>query len=295
MKRTSPFLALLLLCLSCATANAQLLWKVTGKDAAAPSWIFGTHHLAPLSVIKSTPGFDNAFSSAEKVYGEVDMSLLEDPATQMKMVNYVLAPADSTLSKVLDPQTLATVDRLLAEGGLPVNSAALEALKPASVSNTIAVVLSRKALPESNPEQQLDKSIQTMAREAGKEVLGLESVESQLQLLFGTPISRQADGLKKLLEDPDKTVRQIHALADTYMAADLNGLAELIAEAQNDGMTEEEARMLLENRNRAWLDILIGAIPTASILIVVGAGHLPGDTGLISLLRNAGYTVEPVK
>ncbi len=78
-------------------------------------------------------------------------------------------------------------------------------------------------------------------------------------------------------------------------SSDLNGLAELIAEAQTDGMTEEDARMLLENRNRAWLDILIGAIPTASILIVVGAGHLPGDTGLISLLRNAGYTVEPVK
>ncbi len=217
MKRTFQFLALLLLSLSCATANAQLLWKVTGKDAAAPSWIFGTHHLAPLSVLESTPGFDNAFASAEKVYGEVDMSVLEDPSTQMKMVSHVLAPADSTLSKVLDPKTLASIDRLLAEGGLPVNSAALEALKPASVSNTIAVVLSRKALPESNPEEQLDKSIQTMAREAGKEVLGLESVESQLQLLFGAPISSQADALKKILEDPDKTVRQIHEIGRAHV------------------------------------------------------------------------------
>ncbi|MDE6322804.1 MAG: TraB/GumN family protein [Paramuribaculum sp.] len=295
MKRTAQILTLLLILASTVSANAQLLWKISGKDAAKPSWIFGTHHLAPVSVLESTPGFDNAFKSAETIYGEIDMSLLEDPATQMKMVSYVLAPADSTLSKVLDPNSLATIDRMLKEGGLPVTAAALEQLKPASVSNTIAAIYSQKAFPGFNPEQQLDKTIQKMARENAKQVRGLESLESQLDLLFGTPVARQAEGLKKLLEDPEKTVGQIHSLADAYLAADLNGLAELIAEAQNDGMTEEEARLLLENRNRAWLDILIGAIPTASILIVVGAGHLPGDTGLISLLRNAGYTVEPVK
>ena len=61
------------------------------------------------------------------------------------------------------------------------------------------------------------------------------------------------------------------------------------------GMDEDAAEKLITNRNNAWIEILVGVIPTASVLVVVGAGHLPGDTGLINQLRKAGYTVEPVK
>lgn len=60
------------------------------------------------------------------------------------------------------------------------------------------------------------------------------------------------------------------------------------------GMDEHTAKRLIDDRNQAWADILIGAIPTASVLVAVGAGHLPGVNGLIAKLRDAGFKVDPV-
>lgn len=47
MKKTLVFM--LLLCITLG-AQAQLLWKVSGNGLDRPSYVIGTHHLAPLSV-----------------------------------------------------------------------------------------------------------------------------------------------------------------------------------------------------------------------------------------------------
>ena len=59
------------------------------------------------------------------------------------------------------------------------------------------------------------------------------------------------------------------------------------------GMDAAEADRLINRRNGAWVEFMIGVLPTASIIAVVGAGHLPGEKGVINLLRKAGYKVEP--
>ena len=60
------------------------------------------------------------------------------------------------------------------------------------------------------------------------------------------------------------------------------------------GMSPEEADKLINDRNSAWVDFLIGALPTTSMLIAVGAGHLPGEKGVINLLQKAGFEVSPL-
>ena len=52
---------------------------------------------------------------------------------------------------------------------------------------------------------------------------------------------------------------------------------------------------LIYNRNAVWAKKLQELMPAKSILVVVGAGHLPGEKGLIDLLQKAGYSVQPVK
>ncbi|HEX2607399.1 MAG TPA: TraB/GumN family protein, partial [Flavisolibacter sp.] len=53
--------------------------------------------------------------------------------------------------------------------------------------------------------------------------------------------------------------------------------------------------LLLYNRNANWAKKLDGLLEQNSLVVAVGAGHLPGEKGVISLLRKAGYKVEPVK
>ncbi len=53
--------------------------------------------------------------------------------------------------------------------------------------------------------------------------------------------------------------------------------------------------VLLYQRNRNWVAKLKDLMPAKSLLVAVGAGHLPGDKGVINLLRKAGYTVTPIE
>lgn len=274
-------------------SNAQMLWKVTGNGMKQPSYIFGTHHLAPVTVLETTPGFADAFNNAEVVYGEVVIDDLTSLATQMKAAQMAMAPADSTLSKVLAPAMLARLDSIFRDSGLPVTAAQFDMMKPAMVNNMVTVVLGQKAFPDFNVTEQLDARVQSMARETGKEVRGLESVDVQLAALFGTPVAKQAEDLTDMLTDLDKAVMMTRTLAEAYMAADLQKLSDMLSDPDN-GLEDEDARRLLVDRNNAWVELLMGVLPTASALVVVGAGHLPGDEGLINKLRKAGYAVTAV-
>ena len=84
----------------CMGASAQIFYKIEGNGLKAPSYIFGTHHLAPLSVIDSIPGCKDAFAGVEQIVGEIDMTIDQMQLAQ-KMQPYMLAPQDSTLSKVI--------------------------------------------------------------------------------------------------------------------------------------------------------------------------------------------------
>ena len=67
------------------SANAQLLWKVSGNGMEQPSYIIGTHHLAPFSIMDSIAGLKKALNETQQVYGEIKMSEMQSPATMQKM------------------------------------------------------------------------------------------------------------------------------------------------------------------------------------------------------------------
>ena len=65
------------------SANAQLLWKVSGKGLEKPSYIFGTYHLSPLSIKDSIAAMPQAMSETAQVYGEVIEEFDPDPFMDM--------------------------------------------------------------------------------------------------------------------------------------------------------------------------------------------------------------------
>jgi uncharacterized protein YbaP (TraB family) len=64
---------------------------------------------------------------------------------------------------------------------------------------------------------------------------------------------------------------------------------------KEDPSIGEFTDLLLYDRNANWSKKLQELMPGSSLVIAVGAGHLPGKKGVLNLLREAGYTVEPVK
>ncbi len=273
------------------TANAQLLWKVSGNGAKGDSYLFGTHHVAPLSLLDSIKGVMPALEGAEVMMGEVDM--ISDPA-QMQQISmqYAMAPADSTLSKVFTPEQIAQIDAVLGKyTGGQLSCAMLDAVKPALVSTQLAMLQTMVAFPGFNPAEQLDQTLQNVATANGKKIEGLESIESQFQLLLGNAISEQAKDLLEAVGKDGESIEKAQQLADAYMTQNLKKIEDLMF---NDPDTDPETmERLITNRNNAWVEILKGKVTEQPVFVAVGVGHFVGEKGLINQLRQAGFTVEP--
>ena len=202
--KAKALLVMALTAVIATAAHSQLLWKVADNNSGKTSYVFGTHHFAPLSMLDSIKGLDAALQNADKVYGELDMQAAMDPSALMGMQQMMMAPADSTIDKVLTTKQLADLNMAWAKYGtdqIPLN--ALYVLKPAGLSTQLAALMSAKVLPDINVGQGIDNELQVRARKAGKQVAGLETMEFQTNMLLGDPISKQAEDLVETIEDID--------------------------------------------------------------------------------------------
>ena len=280
---------------SASLAQAQLLWKVTVPESSKTSYILGTHHFAPAGMIDSISGLKDAINSVEAVYGELDMSSMNDPALQQKMASIMVAPADSTLNVVLTKQQYDSVSVLVDKYFKGMASMAqLSVLKPAALATQLAALQNLAAIPDFNPADQLDTKVQTIAGAAGKDIKGFETIDFQLNLLYGDPLSEQAKSLMSAVRNDNRVQQLAQELIAAYSKGDLEKLVE-ITEDSEIGMDADSKEKLINERNASWAETLKTEIPEKSVLVAVGAGHLPGEKGLLALLKNLGFQVEPVK
>lgn len=293
MKTFKTFALAIALILGFASANAQILYKVEKPGSDKVSYLLGTHHFAPLAVVDSIAELPGILAGIDRLYGELDMQQMNDPAVMTGMQQVLVAPADSTLDKALDPQQLQTLEsawNTLTGGAAPLQM--MYPMKPAVVSTQIAAILTQKVFPELNPLEGIDMTMQTRARELGKPVGGLETMEFQMDMLYGRPVAEQAEELMKTVSDLDKVEKESVELSKAYLAHDIDSILRIMEEGDDDpAMTE---RMIF-SRNDNWVKILSKEMPQESLMVVVGAGHLPGKRGVIEGLRSAGFTVTPVK
>lgn len=276
---------------SSLTCVAQIFYKVEGNGLTEPSYLLGTHHLAPLSaVVDSIPSVMEAFAGVQQVVGEIDMDQ-DQMSMAMKMQPFMTAPADSTLSQLLDPKTFQRVSAEF-QNYAPMPGMKLEmfdAVKPMVVNAMVAVTMSQRAMPGFDPSQQLDSHFQALARKEGKQVVALETPEQQAELLYcSTPLAVQAEALVEMLDNPETQVENAKALTGAYLAHDLTRLLALARESED---SPEFFDLLLDRRNEQWLTQLPSIFAQAPTMVVVGAGHLAGPKGLVESLRRMGYVV----
>ena len=293
MKR---FLTLLLVIATTLGAQAQLLWKVSGNGLDKPSYLFGTYHLASLGIKDSIAALPQVQQDVQQVYGEVVMADMMKPETLMKMQQQMMLPADTTLKSLFTPEEFTVVSQAVQEY-MKVDIALLDRMKPAALFQQLTVLFYLKHTPGYNPQEQLDASFQQDATKTGKKVGGLETVQSQMDILFNKPLRRQAEDLYCFLSNPAKAERQAKELIAAYAAQDLDTVLRLMEEKEGTKCdpTPEEMAQLLYNRNHNWVGQMPDIMQAAPTLFVIGAGHLPGEQGLVKLLQGKGYTVEPLK
>ena len=277
-----------------ATLSAQILYKIEGNGLEKPSYLFGTHHLAPLKTLDKFPQIKQIMDQTEAVCGEIDMTQ-NKMLMAMAMQQYMMAPEDSTL------QALVPADRLaeLNEKFLPhspqqgVNLYNMGMMKPMVLTSLVSLDVISKSMPDFNPEEQLDSYFQNEAVKNGKQIIPLETPEMQARLLYcSTPISSQLKDFEKALDNPDEMLLTAKRLNEAYANQDLQEMITLSHDEHSDAAFLDA---LLTQRNLDWSRQLPAIMQEHPTLIAVGALHLAGDDGLVALLRKAGFTVEAVK
>ncbi|MEE1233600.1 MAG: TraB/GumN family protein [Phocaeicola sp.] len=291
MKKTLVFM--LLLCITLG-AQAQLLWKVSGNGLDRPSYVIGTHHLAPLSVKDSIANLQQAIDQTEQVYGEIVMDDANNPEILMKMQQAMMLPADTTLKSFYTQAQYDTIAAVV-KNYMGVDLALFDKLKPATITTQLSVALAMKSLKGFNPQEQLDTWFQAQARQAGKKVGSLETIDMQINVLYNSQtLTRQALLLYCTATHIEQGVDQSLRMNQAYMKQDLDELLAIIEEKMSDACdsTPEEISTLIYGRNANWARQFPSIMKQSPTLFVVGAGHLPGPQGLLKLLQKQGYTVE---
>ena len=112
-------------------------------------------------------------------------------------------------------------------------------------------------------------------------------------MLFGTPLELQALELVNFCRKDKDIVDYSDKLCAAYHAHDLAAIEKIFVDDEDEELQEQMERLAYK-RNRQWMDKITMTLPVQSVLVAVGAAHLVGEQGLIKLLRDRGYTVEPV-
>jgi uncharacterized protein YbaP (TraB family) len=246
--------------------DAQLLWKISGHGLKKPSYLFGTHHLVPLAFLDSIPGLYKAFNASETVVGEMAVNNID--ATS-KIQKAAIMPAHLTIKDLLNPTLILTLYQ---------------------------AELYKKMISYTD-ETAADSYFQIVAEEKGKNIIGLETLDKQMEILFGNgSLKRQAEILASSVLQTDSMMQEIVLMNSLYKKGDLQGLYSLSKRKNSAAdMTDDEYIKLVDERNFEWLKQLPQLMKNSSCFIAVGALHLAGENGLVEQLRKMGYKVKPVE
>lgn len=288
MKRILTLLALSLLCL---TSNAQLVWKISGNGIKKPSYILGTHHGCPFTYCDSIPGLMKAFDKVDNIIGEINMIELAEmsPERMQKMQAMMMMPADTSLLSLFSTEEAAKVDEWLGKK-MGASLEMLSVMKPMTIMVTVQNKEMMEVIPEIATMTTIDKYMQTLGQRKGKTIGELETADYQMELLYGNSLEEQADALLEMIDHGDSK-RLLQQLTNAYKSQNLDTLWKVFQEQ----MTGYEYDAIVKVRNLNWEKQMKEILPKQTTLFVVGAGHLPGEYGMINLLREAGYKVKPVK
>jgi uncharacterized protein YbaP (TraB family) len=257
-----------------------LLWQVSGKGIAKPSYLFGTMHLMCSADLKVPQIVKEKFDSAAELYMEIDM---DDPNMMKEMMEGMQMKDAVTLEKLMGNKFDSANAIFKTSTGMPLTL--LNTAKPMLILSMIYPSF-LSCTPAS-----WESVFQSMAKEKAIEIKGLEQLQDQINIFEKIPYKVQSDMLVKTLLNIDSAKLQFRRMLNVYKEKDVNQLHQLTTKEEDFGEYQD---ILLSNRNHNWIPIIGEEAKKRPTFFAFGAGHLGGENGVINLLRKAGFTVKPI-
>ncbi|MGO4772666.1 TraB/GumN family protein [Flavobacterium sp. W22_SRS_FK3] len=254
----------------------SLLWEVSGNGLSKPSYLYGTIHMICSADYFLSEKTKKALASSNKLVLEIDLS---DPKQLTDMQQ--MAMGKEPLSKTLGAQDVLKLDNILQKK----TGMTIEQVDSYSLFTIMSLVMMKSF--GCNDLKFYEMNFIETAKQRKLPIIGLETVKEQMDM-FGKAYSDTE--MIKMLEEFNK--EETDKLVATYKEENINSLYDIITDEKI--INEETKKAILDNRNQNWLITIPEIIKKGNAFIAVGSAHLAGESGVINLLRKAGYNVKPI-
>ncbi len=266
---------LILFFLATPLSAESLLWQIN-KDSLKPSYIFGTMHSEDQRVLNLIPLISERFKTADNVAFEV----LMDMPTMTKSANAMFILGTKTLDKLVDSELFARIVTVLKPYKIASNM--VKYFKPWAVM----LILN---MPPSKTGKFLDLQLYKQAQQLQLPTHGLETVDEQLAVFEVMSIEDQVFLLKESLKTSPDILEQ---MLELYLQGDLNALLKL--SHTDDAIIKGLYKRLIDDRNLKMLKRMEKLLQKGNAFIAIGALHLPGEKGVLQLLKQRAYVVKAI-
>ena len=260
-----------------------LLWEITSASGQ-PSYLFATIHSEDPRVTKLHGTVQKKFDQADVFCAEMHMNI----TTQIIMTQGMMYLNGQTLDQKIDQELFEKTISLISKYGIPEQIAPM--FKPWAAGLILSV-------PAPKTGQYLDYVLYQQAQKKGKQLCGLETPQEVIELFDETPMKTQVNLLQTAVREHASMDKMLEEMIGLYLERDLDKLR-----AYSDRELEKSGKDvsalvndgLITQRNRNMLETMRAQMKKGNAFIAVGALHLPGETGLLSMLEKRGYRVRPI-
>jgi len=266
-----------------------ILWRIEDADGAA-SYLFGTLHSTDEQVTALPEPVSRAFEESRTLAIEC---ILDGPAT-IRVSRAMLLPSNEHLDALLSAEQVVRLKEAAAQFHFPFTM--VTRFKPWGAVALFSLP-PEELLRTAGGKKPLDENLRAQAEAAGKTVLGLETVDEQIETLDGMRPDDQLQMLDSTLQQAGDIEKVFATLRDAYLARDLTTVYSLLNAEKNDDATGAAARFeqrLIVDRNRRMVGRMDKLLRQGNAFVAVGALHLPGSHGILQLLTDEGYRVTRV-
>ena len=262
-----------------------LLWKISGNGLSRSSYLFGTMHVLCADDATVSDSLKLVIKYCDRIYFELDM---DNMAELMGAMKYLRMNDGQKLSELLTKEEYARVETYFKNNAVPLPLAMMNRFKPYFISSMIG-----EQMMNCSQKNGMEELIMRESKQYPKEIRGLETTEFQASIFDSIPYEKQAKDLVNYIDSIDSYKQVTMEMVEVYREQNLDKMDTLMH--KSDPGMDEYMDLLLYGRNRHWVEQMPALMKKQCILFAVGAGHLPGEQGVINLLRKKGYKVTPMK
>ena len=276
--------------LAIGNGHAQVLYRISGNSAAAPSYILATNRMVDMTFIDTIPNAFKCYAQCNKVITEFAMQDYEAIAALRQAA---ILPDSIQLRHFYTHEQYLQIDEAL-RINLSMGLDKLGRMKPSYLAEMFRNELMKRWL-HYNEERTMETFFEKVALQSNIPVYGLDDVGETMYMLFDRePFHWQCEELLKVVEYPEKEVRFERSLLEMYQYGRLADMAYFVKSPDNQTSLSFSDYQVYAKRNKVWVKRLTPYLREGKAFITLNAIYLGGDEGLLAQLKAAGYRVKAV-